>query len=94
MEIPVAFGLVLKRSRQAAGLSQEALGFEAGLSKNYISLLETGQRQPTLTSLLSLGACQGSCRPIHARRGALFSADAGVSMGSESRSGLSLTTAM
>lgn len=54
MEIPVAFGLVLKRSRQAAGLSQEALGFEAGLSKNYISLLETGQRQPTLTSLLSL----------------------------------------
>ncbi|WP_027477802.1 helix-turn-helix domain-containing protein [Curvibacter gracilis] len=54
MDIPVAFGLVLKRSRQAAGLSQEALGFEAGLSKNYISLLETGQRQPTLTSLLSL----------------------------------------
>jgi transcriptional regulator with XRE-family HTH domain len=54
MEIPVAFGLVLKRSRQAAGLSQEALGFEAGLSKNYISLLETGQRQPTLTSWLCL----------------------------------------
>lgn len=54
MDIPVAFGLVLKRSRQAAGLSQEALGFEAGLSKNYISLLETGQRQPTLTSLLNL----------------------------------------
>jgi len=54
MEIPVAFGLVLKRHRQAAGLSQEALGFEAGLSKNYISLLETGRRQPTLTSLLNL----------------------------------------
>ena len=41
-----------------------------------------------------LGACQGSCRLIHARRGALSSADVGVSMGSESRSGLSLTTAM
>lgn len=40
------------------------------------------------------GACQGSCRLIHARRGALSSADVGVSMGSESRSGLSLTTAM
>jgi len=54
MEIAVAFGLALKRHRQAAGLTQEALGYEAGLSKNYISLLENGQRQPTLTSLLSL----------------------------------------
>ena len=54
MEIPVAFGLALKHRRQAAGLSQEALGFEAGLSKNFISLLENGQRQPTLTSLLNL----------------------------------------
>ena len=54
MEIAVAFGLALKQRRQAAGLSQEALGFEAGLSKNDISLLENGQRQPTLTSLLSL----------------------------------------
>ena len=40
------------------------------------------------------GACQDSYRLIHARRAALFSADVGVSMGSESRSGLSLTTAM
>jgi len=46
------------------------------------------------TRLHETGACQGSCRPIHARRGALSSADAGVSIGFESRSGLSLTTAM
>ena len=40
------------------------------------------------------GACQDSCRLIHARRGVLFSADAVTLAGSESCSGLSLTTAM
>jgi len=36
--------------------------------------------------IAATGACQGSCRLIHARRGASSSADVGVSMGSESRS--------
>ncbi len=54
MDVAEAFGLVLRRLRQEAGLTQEALGFAAGLQRNYISLLELGQRQPSLTTILSL----------------------------------------
>ena len=50
--------------------------------------------RPSLSCRSALGACQGSCRLIHARRGALSSADTAFAMGSESRSGLSLITAM
>ncbi len=35
-------------------MTQEQLGLEAGLERNFISLLELGQRQPTLTSLFKL----------------------------------------
>ena len=45
------FGTVLKRLRKQALLSQEQLGFEAGLERNFISMLELGQRQPTLTTI-------------------------------------------
>ena len=40
--------------RLAAGLSQEELGFQADLQRKYISLLELGQQQPTLTSIYKL----------------------------------------
>lgn len=49
-----AFGAVLRRARKAARLSQEALALEAGLDRTFISLLERGLRQPTLTSLFAL----------------------------------------
>lgn len=45
------FGTVLRRLRKQALLSQEQLGFEAGLERNFISMLELGQRQPTLTTV-------------------------------------------
>jgi transcriptional regulator with XRE-family HTH domain len=45
------FGTVLRRVRKQALLSQEQLGFEAGLERNFISMLELGQRQPTLTTI-------------------------------------------
>lgn len=45
------FGTVLRRLRKKALLSQEQLGFEAGLERNFISMLELGQRQPTLTTI-------------------------------------------
>lgn len=35
-------------------MTQEQLGLEAGLERNFISLLELGQRQPTLTSLFNV----------------------------------------
>lgn len=54
MEAAVAFGKVLRELRRKASLTQEALGFEAGLRRTYISILELGQQQPTLTTILKL----------------------------------------
>ncbi|MBS4429717.1 XRE family transcriptional regulator [Pectobacterium punjabense] len=49
-----AFGIVLKRQRLASGLSQEQLGLNSNLDRTFISLLERGQRQPSLTSIIML----------------------------------------
>lgn len=49
-----AFGQVLRKHRLAAGLSQEELGLESGVQRNFISLIETGQNQPTITTLFRL----------------------------------------
>lgn len=48
------FGTVLRRARKQAGLSQEELGFEAELQRNYISMMELGRYQPTLTTVFKL----------------------------------------
>lgn len=50
----ITFGSVLRRLRKDAGLSQEALGFEAELQRNYISLMELGRYQPTLATVFKL----------------------------------------
>ena len=52
----VAFGMVLRKSRLAAGLSQEQLGLESGVQRNFISLIETGQNQPTIATLFKLAS--------------------------------------
>lgn len=49
-----AFGRVLRRLRKEAGLSQEQLGLEADLRRTYVSILELGQQQPSLSTLLKL----------------------------------------
>jgi transcriptional regulator with XRE-family HTH domain len=49
-----AFGRVLRRLRQKAGLSQEAFGHEADLRRTYVSILELGKQQPTLTTILKV----------------------------------------
>ena len=49
-----AFGLVLRQLRQGRGLSQEALGFESGYHRTYISLLERGRKSPSLQTLFNL----------------------------------------
>lgn len=54
--IPVAFGKVLRKLRLAAGLTQEELGFNAGLQRKYVSLLELGEQQPTLTTICKLSS--------------------------------------
>jgi transcriptional regulator with XRE-family HTH domain len=49
-----AFGLALRKHRLAAGMSQEQLGLESGVQRNFISLIETGQNQPTITTIFKL----------------------------------------
>ena len=50
-----AFGIVLSRLRHQRNVSQEVLGFDADLTRAYISLLERGQRSPTLDTLFQIG---------------------------------------
>jgi transcriptional regulator with XRE-family HTH domain len=56
LDLAAHFGKVLRRLRKHAGLSQEQIGFEAGLERNFISMLELGQRQPTITTIEKLAA--------------------------------------
>jgi len=54
LDLAITFGRVLRTLRKRARLTQEKLGFEAELERNYISLLERGKRQPTLTTIVRL----------------------------------------
>lgn len=54
--IVAGFGAVLRELRQTAELTQEGLGLEAGLQRNYISSLELGEKQPTITSIFKLAS--------------------------------------
>lgn len=49
-----AFGLVIREMRKARGLSQEALCNEASLDRAFLSLLESGRKQPSLTTIFRL----------------------------------------
>lgn len=53
-ELIRAFAKTLKSRRKAAGLSQEELAFRVDLSVSFISLLETQNRQPSLTVIGAL----------------------------------------
>lgn len=54
MDVAKKFGVVLREMRINAGMTQEQLGLEADLRRTFISLLELGQQQPTLTTLVKL----------------------------------------
>lgn len=51
-----AFGVVLRRLRKEAGLSQEHFADEADLRRTYISILELGEQQPSLTTILKVAS--------------------------------------
>jgi transcriptional regulator with XRE-family HTH domain len=54
--ITIAFGRVLRRLRLAAEFTQEGLGLEAELQRKYISSLELGEKQPSISTLFKLAA--------------------------------------
>ena len=62
MEITNAFGQVLRKMRVEAGFTQEQLGLEADLRRTFVSLLELGHQQPTITTIFKL-AIALKCNP-------------------------------
>jgi transcriptional regulator with XRE-family HTH domain len=59
LEPEIAFGEVLRARRKEAGLSQEKLALDVGLERTFISMMERGQRQPSLTTLLKIAPALG-----------------------------------
>lgn len=49
-----AFGHLVRQKRTQLGISQEELGLRANLDRTYISGVERGVRNPSLTALVSL----------------------------------------
>lgn len=56
MKLEQAFGRILRDFRNKAKLSQEKLAQESNLDRTYISLLERGLRQPSLTTIFHLAS--------------------------------------
>ena len=50
----VQFGQLVRRLREAAGLSQEDFAARAGVHRTYIGGIERGERNPTLTTIYRL----------------------------------------
>ncbi|MGH8653109.1 MAG: helix-turn-helix domain-containing protein [Gammaproteobacteria bacterium] len=59
LTLEAAFGNALRELRHQAGYSQEGLAFESSLDRTYISLLERGLRQPSLTTIFVLADVLG-----------------------------------
>jgi len=54
MDVSKAFGITLRKLRISKELTQEQLGFDADLRRTYISSLELGEKQPSLTTIYRL----------------------------------------
>jgi transcriptional regulator with XRE-family HTH domain len=54
MDIRKQIGINIRKRRDALGLSQEALAHESGIHRTYISGLERGIRNPTVTIVQSI----------------------------------------
>ncbi len=62
MDIRVVFGQVLQSVRKEKGIAQERLALEAGLDRSYISKLENGAYQPSLSTIIAIAKIL-DCRP-------------------------------
>lgn len=58
-DIQKTVGRNVRQARKAVGLSQEALADEAGIDRTYVSGVERGVRNPTVTILDRLAKALG-----------------------------------
>ena len=54
MDPGLAFGKVLRTVRREVGLTQEQLALAADIDRTFVSLIERGERQPTVRVLFRL----------------------------------------
>lgn len=55
----VVFGRRLREVRRARGVSQEALAFDAGLDRTYVSSCERGHRNISIVNIYRLATALG-----------------------------------
>jgi transcriptional regulator with XRE-family HTH domain len=58
-QVLYALGKLVKSHRVTLGISQEELGFRSNLDRTYISGIERGIRNPSLTALVCLAGGLG-----------------------------------
>jgi transcriptional regulator with XRE-family HTH domain len=58
-QISTVFGQVLREQRLSRELSQEELALAADVDRTFVSQMERGIRQPTITTLLKLAGALG-----------------------------------
>lgn len=58
-EVSAVFGEVLRRHRVDRDISQEELAYLAGVDRTFVSRLERGIRQPTITTMIGIGLALG-----------------------------------
>lgn len=59
MDVKKRLGSNLRHLREAKKLSQEKFAFEAGIHRTYVSDIERGARNPTITVVERLAAALG-----------------------------------
>jgi transcriptional regulator with XRE-family HTH domain len=58
-QISTIFGQVLREQRLSRSLSQEELALAADVDRTFVSQMERGLRQPTITTLMKLSSALG-----------------------------------
>lgn len=59
MDIRKTVGLNIRKHRMAAGISQEELAARMNVDQGYVSKLEAGQRNPTITTIEGAASALG-----------------------------------
>ena len=54
ISVELAFGREIKKAREAIQKSQETLAFDAEIHRTYVSLIERGQKSPSLSVIVRL----------------------------------------